>query len=514
MKNYVPVTLDQYINESKSITLKRGYKGKSPVVVGASAPIRNQVLSYVAEGQKVSSSDLKRFVAGLNETNANPSAAATMWLRRNGKFFVTESKGGRTFYKLSPLGQRLVNSFSPNVGINEARKSNKKMTKKNLMESNGYQPDSIAKFNRLIELHPEVAADIQNDIAELRRKYPDFDEQLGEVPGKDKYVPELEALLNNYADSYEDSSNRGVFEKKKYDFKDPKTEKPGIVDKESEEELEESAGVSPERRKRIESIIENIKARQKRSLNEAEEEEEEKEEETDDTSADELSFDDLDLEGEDKGSEGGEEAEGDESGEGSEEGEEAEGGEDKGSEDGEEAEGEEEKVEITEFILTVDDVDAAIKELEELGIEANKVPDPEGESEEEGEEAYKENEISVKADDWDELKGWLEEKGVDVEEMFGGEIEVEDVEDEEAPEGGEGEGDDLELDLGGEGEGEGDELELDLGGEGEGEGDELELDLGDEGKPEVEESLTGMENHEKDTNNLIKGAKQVVINYK
>jgi hypothetical protein len=461
MKNYVPVNLDQYINESKSITLKRGYGSKQPVVVGASAPIRNQVLAYVAESRKVSSSDLKRFVAGLNETNANPAAAATMWLRRNGKFFIAESKEGRTFYKLSPLGQRLVNRFAP-AGISEAK----------------------------------------------------------------------------------------VEEKKKYDFKDPKTEKPGIVDDEDtdescvkesnnlggklnpklhnllkkdqdkndkeldgfEEEITKKGtnlGVLTEaRRKRIEQIIENIKSRQEKSLNEAEEEEKEE----DEGSADELSFDDLDLEGEDKESEGEEkEVEGEE--------EESEGEEEEAEGEEEEAEGEEEKeegddkVEITEFILTVDDVDAAIEELKEKGVDAEKVVDPEGEAEEGEEEAYKEDEISVKAEDWDELKGWLEEKGVDVEEMFGGEIEVEEFEDE----GGEGEeGDELDMDIdleGGEGEegGEGDELDLDLGGDDE---EGLELDLGDEGEEEVEESLTGMENHEKDTNNLIKGAKQVVINYK
>ena len=66
-QNYVPITLDQYLNESKTITLKRGYGERKPVVVGSNAPIRNQILAYVAENQSVSKGDLKRFIAGLNE---------------------------------------------------------------------------------------------------------------------------------------------------------------------------------------------------------------------------------------------------------------------------------------------------------------------------------------------------------------------------------------------------------------------------------------------------------------
>jgi len=177
-------------------------------------------------------------------------------------------------------------------------------------------------------------------------------------------------------------------------------------------------------------------------------------------------------------------------------------------------EGEEvEKVEITEFIITVDDVDAAIDELSELGVTAERVPiekpeeevpaeveeepapeetpaeepapedaekqaevtkeafrkfvagilneaeeaeqpedlgtsdelglgdqgeeapeldaKPEGEETTEPTAEFEENKIKVKAQDWDTLKGWLEEKGVDVKEMFGGDIETEEVDPEE-----------------------------------------------------------------------------------
>ena len=595
-RTYVPTTLDQYVNESKSITLKRGYKGQSPVVVGANAPIRNQILAYVAEGVRVGASDLKKFIAGLNETNANPNAAANMWLRRNGKFFISESKGGKTYFKLSTLGQRLVNSFSAPNQVSESEKAK-------LQEKKKYD------FKDPKTGDPGIVDDEEEDVEEScsKKTHESVD------PGKKakanlggKLDPKLHNLLTK--DQDKDEGELDGFEK---------------------EISEEKKGISPERKARIEAIIENIKARQKsalnedysrsilfigdpmeakrrypnhtvvnlatmapddfsipvlhkggkvedipnsklaggnilfinadraypevlnplikivdkrddiiiqtmdseslpnalqnrlritESLNEDEKEKDEKEKETEETEAgseDELSFDDLDLSGEGDDVEGeeteGEEAEGEEA-EGEGEEEEADGEEDDVDD---EDEGEEEKVEITEFILTVDDVDSALSELEELGVDAEKVVDPEGEPGEGEEEAYKDDEISVDAEDWDKLKGWLEDKGVDVEEMFGGEIEVEDVDDEEL----EGEEDmedlDIELDVdseeGEEGE-EGEEdidldMDLDLDVEG---AEDLEIE---EEEPEVEESLTGMENHVDDTNNLIKGAKTVIIKY-
>ena len=112
-KSYVPTTLGQYLNENKSITLTRKYGEKQPVVVGSRAPMRNAVLSYVAENAKVSRVSLKRFIAGLNETSKNPAAAANMWLKRNQRFFESSNAGGVTTYKLSKLGEKLVNVIQP-----------------------------------------------------------------------------------------------------------------------------------------------------------------------------------------------------------------------------------------------------------------------------------------------------------------------------------------------------------------------------------------------------------------
>ena len=490
MKTYVPTTLDQYINESKSITLKRGYRGQNPVVVGANAPVRNQILSYVAEGVKVGASDLKKFIAGLNETNANPSAAANMWLRRNGKYFITESKGGKTFFKLSTLGQRLVNSFSSPGSLSEGKKAKIEEKKKYDFKDPKTGEPGITDDEEEVD----EACSKKNESKEANAKK--LDRNLG-----GKLDPKLHNLLTK--DQDKDENELKGFDK----------------------EISEASGMSSERKARIEAIIENIKSRTQKPVNEAEEADEEVEDAMadDDGGSDELSFDDLDLSGED--------------------GEEAEAGAEEAKDDAEDAELDAEdaedvaddvdvddKVEITEFIITVDDVDSAIAELKELGVDAKKVladdsvneaeevdvedeVDVDDESDEDTGD-YKDDEISVEADNWEALRGWLEDKGVDVEEMFGGEIEVEDIDDEGdledldlEDEGGE----DLDLEGGEDLDLEGGEdvdLDVELDDEG---GEELELDAEEE--PEVEESLTGMENHEDDTNNLIKGAKTVIIKY-
>ena len=112
-QNYVPTTLGQYLNENRSITLRRQYGDKPAEVVGSRAPMRNQVLAYVAENQQASRIELKKYIAGLNETSKNPAAAANMLLKRNSKFFITENKNGQAILKLSKLGEKLMNTLQP-----------------------------------------------------------------------------------------------------------------------------------------------------------------------------------------------------------------------------------------------------------------------------------------------------------------------------------------------------------------------------------------------------------------
>ena len=120
-RKYVATSIEEFLNESKTLTLKRSYGGKAPVVVSAKAPIRNQVLSFVSESEgKVSRREIKRFIAGLNETNKSPNAAANVWLKRNAKFFEVFESNGETYYKLSKIGKRLITQIKP-VAISESK---------------------------------------------------------------------------------------------------------------------------------------------------------------------------------------------------------------------------------------------------------------------------------------------------------------------------------------------------------------------------------------------------------
>ena len=344
-KSYVPTTLGQYLNENKSITLTRKYGEKQPVVVGSRAPMRNAVLSFVSENAKVSRVSLKRFIAGLNETSKNPAAAANMWLKRNQRFFESTTASGVTTYKLSKLGEKLVHVIQP--------------------QTTGALSEETKIKSRLAEA-------------------------------------------------------------KDHDFKDEKTGKKGIND---EDELDEDGKCIKEeetREERVARIVEQIKSKRAAALNEAEEEDDDDKEE--DKEEDKEADDDAE-----------------------EDAEKADDEEEEAAEDTEGAEEviddevavEDDRVEITEFIITVDDIEDAIAELGELGVNAEAVSD--------------------------ELGG--DELAIDDEMPMDGETDL------ESPEGAGEEVADFDLDMGGDLEGEGEEVAEEV--------------------PEIEESITGGEGFER-----------------
>ncbi|MEK0337325.1 MAG: hypothetical protein QQN41_07820 [Nitrosopumilus sp.] len=485
-KQYVQTTLQSFLSESRSITLKRGYGERKPVVVGAKAPLRNQILSFVSESKKVSKIELKKFIAGLNETSKNPVAAANMWIKRNAKFFVTENKNGITYFKLSTIGQRLTSRLIP-TNISESEKR-----------------------------------DFRNRLSR-------------QIPPECKFEEDFDGS------EFEEKAEPGS-----YDFVDRKKgyERPGIYD--MEENFDEGKDeLDEEQKKRIKKIIENIREKRDEKLNEEDDDEltfddldldDEKEDKDDDEKEDKVKDDKDDDEKEDKVEDDDDEKvdkddvdkveddddkvedekvdndddKDDDEKVDKDDDDKVEGDEDKV--EGDEDETNIEKVEITEFIITVENVADAIEELSELEVTAEQVVD------EEGEEI--EDQIKVSAEDWEALRGWLEEKGVDIEEMFGGEIEVEDVEDVEDVKDDDldkgDKGDDIEdFDLeGGDDLGGGDEdnLEVDFVGGG---GDEEEkFSLDDlEPKEDVEESSTGTENEEREKTPIIQG-KEVTITIK
>lgn len=471
-KNYVPRTLGEFLGESKSITLKRKYGERPAVNVGTNAPLRNQVLSFIAESGSVSKTELKKFIIGLKESST--PVAANMFISRNAQYFITESKNGNTMFRLSNLGARLVDQFvdesehNISESVKEARnrfssilenarqnRLNERFVEDKDVDGDIDDEDENEHENYTVEETPEeIIFTFQKDGDEDEDDDDDFEDE-----DEDEDDIDLED-----EDEDEDESEETSEEEPNYDFKDKKG-RPGITD-----ELDEAQVA------RMKKMIKNLR------LNEAEGEE-----------ADELSDKDVD-----KDEEADDTAETDDT-----------------NTDDINLENETEKVEITEFIITVDDVDSAIEELGALGVTAEKIPvevkqeevpvedetedltpppaegapAPEATQEQKNEslkrfvanmlneaaeasdelglgdqgevtseldaqpaapaadpnaapvtpaapatEEYEQNKIKVNAQDWDVLKGWLEEKGVNVQEMFGGEIETEDI-DPDQPEG-------------------------------------------------------------------------------
>jgi hypothetical protein len=464
--NYVPTTLNEFLNESKNFVLKRKYGERQPISVGSIAPIRNQVLSYVNENKIISRNDLRKFILGLNEGTIKP-AAVSMWMKRNEKYFIAESKNGVTYYKLSDLGKRLANRISPieKPVLTESRLYESKVAKKN-----GISPVQVKKIKRIYnklkkedytkeQLYKAVSKECGCSVPEVKKVMADLKESYSYRRGgcgcghgvkprrltegctcveddhdydiddyESRFDPDeeprrfgrkLELPKRNLRDiddedefepgqafDYEDEDNDFQdedYKPRRHDFTDRRTGKPGLYDEDLEDEAidepfeEDDMDESFQRKQRkMKRIVENIRRRRARLLEEESteeplEEKKEKKEEVEETPE-----------------------------EPTEETEEKSDDESQEFNENPEDEDEEGKVEITEFVITVDNTEEAIKELEEKEVTAEKVMDDEG-NEIEGQ-------IKVNADSWDKLKEWLEEKGVDVKEMFGGDIEVEETE--------------------------------------------------------------------------------------
>ena len=508
MKNYVSTSLEQFLNESKTVQLKRQYKDVPSTIVNTNAPIRNQVIGYVNENVKVSKDKLKKFIASINESNV-PNASI-MWLKRNSTFFLKENRKGVDFIKLSPLGKKLVEKMNCeiNEGCNCGKKkppikrsqrinedeyninlniANKEIVKDEIPEPSftpmitgidyegapeaitsdieGYdeedfnvsEPEEQEELeqtsleNKEIDDVEELEADelnnnkddIDSDVENIAKDEEDIDDEIAaevsddevdmenmnadvtedddeefadlnsddeevenaEIDDEIEYDPEIDEIEsdNDEVENIEENekmAKRPTDETRAYDFKDKG--KPGLLDEELPDdkikdgvlEEDEDIKLTESKKEKVMSLIAKVR---RTMLLEAETAKEAiAPDETDELNSDDLDAD-VDTTEEDTT--------------------------DDDTTEEDTTDDEDEKVEITEFVLSVEDVEESLKELEELGINAEKVPT--GEDDENGEALYEPDQIKVSADQWSELKGWLEEKGVDITELFGGEVEVE-----------------------------------------------------------------------------------------
>ena len=377
-------------NESNSIPLKRKYGENPAIMANANAPLRNKVLSFIYENKMVNKTNLKKFIMNINEGKSNLSSA-NMFLIRNNKYFIVESKGGETFYKLSNIGKKLINQFSSynDINISESKnplnrlyeKYNKnskdeieteddeidwKTSLKNIYNDaieSGADPDEVYDYIQSLQTDEDEFSDEENfndedefnDEEEFNDEGNEDDDDEFSDEGNEDDEEEFNDEGNeddkeNFNDDEKDLINYKT-SPRKYDFKDKG--RPGLNDA-------DDSIVTESRKIKMERIIENLKAKNsqrifeddeyprfkntnllKKRIFEAEEVKDNEETENDELTDDDLNTIDTENSENDTLDNQPEEME---------------------------------KVEITEFIITVDDVESAIDELAELGVTAERVP--------------------------------------------------------------------------------------------------------------------------------------------
>lgn len=424
--NYVSTTLDGYLNESRNITLTRKYGSKEPVVVSSKAPLRNKILAFVAENVKVTKNALKRHMMSLNESSTS-SAAASMWMKRNAQYFITESKNGVTFYKLSNIGKKLISTFGIDESISEGcncgstkiikKPGSKKTTSKRTNESEEedgskkvkthdfeddgekgiYDEKNTSSTDKVNEgkkkkknkkKNKKAAKKIKNLVESIkaRRMFEAEDVDKDDVDDEDSVdAVDDDAELKDDVDDEDNTDD--VNDEDDTDTDDDKVEITEfiITVDDPESAIAELAELG------IDAEIVTDEA----PSDEIETKDDLFADDSDEDSVDDVDDEDLDLD-----------IDGEIEGEDSDKKNES-----MNEEDEEPAEDELFSDEPIEDEATKDD------EVDEP-VEDDEVDEP-----------AVGNQIKVSADNWDALKGWLEEKGVDTEELFGGEIVSEDDDD-------------------------------------------------------------------------------------
>jgi hypothetical protein len=112
MKSY-----KNFLNERKTIQVKRKYGEYAPTNVGANAPVRQRILGFVSKKGSCCKNDLVEFIKSANEETGR--STNTQWIKKNMKYLTTFEQDGETHYKLSKLGKRVIKATTVNESTND-----------------------------------------------------------------------------------------------------------------------------------------------------------------------------------------------------------------------------------------------------------------------------------------------------------------------------------------------------------------------------------------------------------
>jgi hypothetical protein len=100
--------------EERTVQVKRKYGMHDSISVGANAPVRANILGFIAEKGHCTKDELRDFINSKNEDSG--SRTSMSWLKKNGKYIKEFKKDGCDCCKLSKLGQRVMNKTTINEG--------------------------------------------------------------------------------------------------------------------------------------------------------------------------------------------------------------------------------------------------------------------------------------------------------------------------------------------------------------------------------------------------------------
>lgn len=221
MKKYLNTSLSDFIKESKTVQLKRQYKNNPSIVVESAAPVRNKVIEFIKEHKAVSKNVLRKFIKE-NFSYKNPNtanAAITQWIKRNDKFFITESKGGVEIIKLSSLGNKLYESI--NEGCNCTNPKTKRPTR-NLIESSKHPKGRTRKLNEWFDDENDMDDEDYEDMEQEREflnNYTKGDKSISTIRRETEFIPDEEdEEIEHYDDNYSEFEDEPESEEWSDDF--------------------------------------------------------------------------------------------------------------------------------------------------------------------------------------------------------------------------------------------------------------------------------------------------------
>jgi hypothetical protein len=104
-ESYLEFLKNSLLTEKK-VEVKRKYRENPSKIAYENASVRNTILKFVSEKGIVESTELKKYIETLEESE-DSKAPSRSWFAKNKNLFKIVERNGRVFYTLSSYGERM-----------------------------------------------------------------------------------------------------------------------------------------------------------------------------------------------------------------------------------------------------------------------------------------------------------------------------------------------------------------------------------------------------------------------